>query len=281
MSVQIITDAISDISDDVAKKYSIEVMPIELIIKGKHMSTYDISIKDMVNLIEELKKTPEFRGVSGEQYTEVFKKYVNRGDDIVCITAGSMAISNYDCACYASTNFPDANIHVIDTNRFSGYVGLLSVKAAIMAKEGMSAKEIASVCQRSIDKLRQTALMSSFNFLKYAGAVPKIVAVGTSLVNAKFLFAMGKNDERDVEIIGYSMKKAVKNFCDKVFKDLYSIKPEIVFLTHTISDEDYISQVYDCVCNLDYFKDVIVCESSHFNTSIVGPSCMTVTYLLK
>lgn len=281
MSVKIITDVISDISSDVAEKYGIEVMPIEIVIEGKHMPTTDISIEEMVEWIEESKKIPEFRGVSGEQYEKIFGKYVNQGGDIVCITAGSMAISNYDSACYASTKFSDANVHVINTNRFSGNVGLLAVMAAKMAKRGMKADEIATKCEKNIDKNRQTALMDSLDFLKYAGSVPKILAAGTNLFNAKFAFAMNKDDDRDVDIVGYSMEKALKNFCKKVFKDLSNIKSGIIFLTHTISEENYISQVRKCVRELDYFEDVVVCKSSHFNTSFVGRNCLTVTYQIK
>jgi len=281
MGVKIITDVISDINKSVAEKYDIDVMPIEIMIKGKYIPTTDISVEEMVKLIQSTKKIPDFKGVSIEKYEEAFKKYAAQGDDIVCVTAGSIAISNYDCACYAATKFPDAKIHIINTNRFSGNVGLLSVKAAKMAQEGLPANEIADRCIRSLDKLRQTALMDSLDFLKYAGSVPKILAAGTSALNAKFAFAMSKDDERDAEIVGYSMKKAVKNFCTKVFKDLNKIQPDIVFLTHTLSEENYIQEVEECVSNLKFFADVIVCESSHFNTSFVGPNCMTVTYLTK
>ncbi|MEX1376684.1 MAG: DegV family protein [Eubacteriales bacterium] len=281
MSVKIITDAISDISAEVADEYGIEVMPIEIKMDGKRMMASDISVLEMVEWIEKNKKVPEFSGVSGDQYAEAFQRYVNEGNDIVCITAGSSAISNYDCACYASTKFPDSNIFIINTMRFSGNVGFLSVKAAKMAREGISAQQIAATCERSIDMLRQTALMDSMDFLKYAGAVPKIVAAGTNLFNAKFAFAMSKDDERDAEIVGYSMPKALKNFCSKVFKNLRDIKPELIFLTYTLADEDYISQVLECVKKLAYFQTVIVCTSSHFNTSFVGRNCMTVTYQMK
>ena len=157
MKVKIITDVISDISPDVANDYGIEVMPIKITIDGKNMSPTDISVEGLVEWVEKNKKIPSFKGVSCDEYINTFGKYVNQGYAIVCLTAGSQAISNFDCALYASTQFPNANIQVLNTNRFSGNVGLLAILAAKMAMNMRSANEIAIACERNIEKNKQAA----------------------------------------------------------------------------------------------------------------------------
>ena len=63
-----------------------------------------------------------------------------QGMEIVCITAGSGIISNYDTACHASTRFPEANIHVIDSHQISTSIGIMALEAADMANRGESAR---------------------------------------------------------------------------------------------------------------------------------------------
>lgn len=265
MQVKIITDVISDISADVAEEYSIEIMPIQITMDGVTRKASDIPIKELVEWIEENKKLPDFKGVGTEEYAEAFQKYTEAGYEIVCLTAGSKAISNFDCALYASTRFPNSNIQVIDTNRYSGNVGLLAVIAAKMVAKGSSANEITIVIERNIDKNRQTALVTTNGFIKYSDADGKIIAESTNMVSTR----------------PSGMDKAVNNFCNKVFKNIESVKPEVLFLTYTESDQDYISEVYQRATELEYFDDIVLCKCSHFNTSFVGPNSMAVAYQMK
>lgn len=265
MQVKIITDVISDISPVVAQEYGIEIMPIQITMDGETRNASDIPIKELVEWIEANKKLPSFKGVSCDEYEKAYHKYINQGYEIVCLTAGSKAISNFDCALYASTKFPDNNIQVIDTNRYSGNVGLLAVLAAKMALNGASANEIAIVVERSLDKNRQTALVTTNGFIKYSSPEEKVVSEGINMLNTR----------------PAAMEKAVNNFCNKVFKNIESVKPEVLFLTYTDSDKDYISQVYQRAAQLEYFEDIVLCKSSHFNTSFVGLNSMAAAYQMK
>ena len=82
---------------------------------GAYVSAHDVDIKEVIKWIRDNKRIPEFKGISTETYAQVFERYINQGMEIVCIVANSRRISSYDCACYASTRFPDAK-HT--SNRF-------------------------------------------------------------------------------------------------------------------------------------------------------------------
>lgn len=281
MKAKIVTDSISDITPDIAEQFDIEVLPVSLKTDDKYISPSDISVSEMLEWIEKNKAIPEFKGVSYDDYIHTFDKYLKQGSEIVCIASGGQVISNYDCALYASVQFPGANINVIDSNRFSGNVGLLSVNAAKMAQEGKSANEIAIICERSIDKIKQVGLVDSLDFLTYTGQVPKIVAAGTNLLNAKLAFSMSDINDRNAEIMGYSMESAVTNLSTKAFKNYHSLSPETVFITYTESDDNYVTELFKYLTSLNYFDDIVMCKSSHFNTSFVGKNSISITYKTK
>lgn len=281
MGTKIITDSLSDITNDVAQLYDLEVIPIEIALDGAYKSVKDVEVTQSIQWIEKNKKRPMFKGISADRYEKIFKKYTDQGMEIVCISAGSKSISNYDSACHVSTRFPDNSIRIIDSKQLSSCVGIMAIKAAEMAQQGESSKAIVMQIERTMDKCKQYGLTDSVNFLQYSGFYPKILAVGSNLINAKFMFNMKKDRNFGIEIVGYSMGKAVTAFCINVFKNLRSIDPKRVVLMRSPSDEDYFSEIHKYVIALNYFDNVIVCSAGHFTTSIVGYNAFGVSYQLK
>ena len=281
MKVKVITDTISDISFDVAEMYNIEVLPIEYLIEDKYISAHDLKLENMVQWIKDNKTTPEIKGISTEIYVKTFEKYVNQGMEIICITAGSGIVSNYDTACHASTRFPGANIHVIDSKQISTSIGIMALETAHMADNGESANAIAIRFELNKDKFRQFGLADSVEFLQYSGYCPKIVAFGSSLLKAKFEFSVFANQEFDVKMAGNSMTKALDYYFNHIFKDLKSIDPKRIFMVHTFSDKEYFANLYKKVLALDYFEDIVVCSASLHTSSLYGGSGISLAYKLK
>ncbi len=281
MKTKIITDSISDISRDVAANYDIEVLPILVSTGGSYMSSDDADIEGVIQWIRENKKIPNFKGVSTDTYVETFEKYVKEGMEVLCITASSDRISNYDTACHASTRFPSANIQVIDSKRLSSNIGLMAVKSATMVREDMSANAIVINFERTMSKFKQFDLTDTMEFLDYSKAVPKLVATRNAMFNSKFMLASHEEGDMHTEMLGHSMEKALTNYFNIVFKDLRAIDPKRIFLSHTISDSDYFASLYKHVASLDYFEDVIASESSVYSSSFVGPNSINVAYQLK
>lgn len=283
MKTKVITDAMSDISASVAATYDIDVLPIGVSLGGDYTMSNELDVQETFNWIVANKKIPDFKGISTNTFVEVFEKYIKQGMEIVFVSTGSKSISNYDCACHATTRFPNANIHVIDSHQASGVTAMMTLQAAAMAQEDESANAIAIRFERSMDKFRNFGLSNTVDFLKYAGLCPRIVAVGVNLINANFSFAM-KNDRKfDVQMVGSSLKRAMTNYMSDIFKDLKGIDAKRVFLMHSMSDgkEDRFTDLYRRVEELDYFEEIIVCEAGHYTTSLVGQNGLSIAYKLK
>ena len=281
MKTKIITDSISDISQDVAANYDIEVLPILISTDGSYISSDNADIESVIRWIRENKKAPSFKGISTETYAETFEKYIKQGMEILCITASSGRISNYDTACHASTRFPSANIQVIDSRRISSNVGLMAVKAATMVRDDMSANAIVINFERTMNKFKQYDLADTLEFLDYSKAVPKLVVTRNAMFNTKVMIASDEEGDMHTDVLGRSMDKALANYFSVIFKDLKGIDPKRIFLSHTISDSDYFATLYKHVVALDYFEDIIASESGIYSASLVGPNSINVAYQLK
>ena len=281
MGVKIIIDSISDISRDVAEKYDIEVLPIEFLINGNFVPAFELDINEMMSWIRQKKKTPDIKGVSTDTYREAFGRYINQGMEIVCITAGSLTVSNYSSACHASTSFPDAKIQIIDSHQISTSIGMMAIRAAELANGGDNAASIARHLEREMDKFKQFGLADTVDFLQFSGYCPRIVAMGSNLLNAKFEFSVYNDHKFDVKMVGNSMAKALPAFFNDIFKDIRAINAKKIFMVYTHTKEEYFSEFYKKVTALNYFDDIIVSEASLHSTSLYGENGISVAYELK
>lgn len=280
MIAKIITDSISDISPDVAEEFDIDVLPIRIALDEDYLSVDDVPVSEAIRWIQNNKKAPRFKGTNSDTYAKAFEKYVKQGRDIVCITAGSNLLSNYDCARHASTRFPDSKIEVIDSHQLCVSVGFMALKAAQMSRNGDSAETLAFKFRQRMSRCKQYGIADSVDFLQYAGICPKIVSLGSGLLNAKFEFEVKKNMEFIVKVLGTSMKKAIPSYCKNVFKDIEKIDNGIVLIMYTQTEEKYFSDVYKYVSNLNYFDNVVLCRARHYTNCLVGLNGLSIAYEL-
>lgn len=281
MKTMIVTDSISDLTPNIAADYEIEVLPIRIALGGDYQRVSDLNVPDTVEWILQNKMAPKFKGVGPEYYAEIFEKYINQDMEIVCITSGSKIISNYDCACHASTQFPNANIQVIDSHQLCVSVGFIALKAAAMARQDFGADMIASTLKYHMKDYKQYGIADTVDFLQYAGICPKVVSVGSSLLNAKFEFEVHEDMNFVVKVLGTSMKKAIPSYCKNVFKHLADIDPAIINIMYTQSDEAYYREVYQYVVGLNYFKDIVMCKAGHYTNALVGQNGVSVAFQMK
>jgi DegV family protein with EDD domain len=277
MKTKIITDSLSDISPEIAKEYDIEVLPIRIALDSDYMSVNDVSVSETIDWILKNEKQPKFKGVNSEVYAQAFEESLNQGREIVC----SKLLSNYDCACHASTRFPDAKIEIIDSHQLCVSVGFMAIKAAQMSMEGDSAEVLAFKFKQRMHRCRQYGIADTVDFLQYAGICPKVVSIGSSLLNAKFEFEVQKDMHFVVKVLGTSMKKAIPSYCKNVFKDMDNIDPNTAFIMYTQTEEKYFSEVYKYVSDLNYFDDVILCRAGHYTNSLVGCNGISIAFQLK
>lgn len=283
MKTKIITDSFSDISKDIASMYDIEVIPCGISLDGNISATDELSVSQMVEWIETNKQAPNFKGIKTSTFHEVFEKYLSEGMEIVFISSGSGSLSNFDSACHASTHFPGSRIHVFDSHHASGSLAMMVLIAANMAQDNQSANAIMIKLERSMNNYKHYGLTNTVEFLKHSGLCPPIVAVGVSLLNAKFEIDMKEDNTFDVRLAGTSMSKSLSNYFDNVFRNLKSIDQKFVFLMYTLYDEseNYFTELYKKIEDLNYFEEIIVCQGGHHTTSLVGKGGVSVAYQLK
>lgn len=163
----------------------IELLPItvtfgeEEFIDGVTMSPLEFYEK----LIES-DEMPRTSQITPYTYGEVFKKYVEAGDEVVCVTIGSKFSGSFQNAQAAAMEY-EGKVFAADSRNVS--MGeLVMVKLAVKLRDmGLSAARIAAELERQVTDVRVLALLDTLEYIKRGGRISPTVAFAGTLLNIK------------------------------------------------------------------------------------------------
>ncbi len=146
-TIRIVTDSTSDLPADIAAFHDIEVVPLNVIYGDRvYRDGIDMDKDAFYKMLIESPEFPKTSQPSPERFAESYRRVFSRGDadTIISIHVSSRLSGTYNSALKASEEFSEKIIH-FDTESVSLGLGLMAIKAAEMAKNGRSPKEIIAV----------------------------------------------------------------------------------------------------------------------------------------
>ena len=190
MSVRIITDSASDISQAEANHLGIDVLPLKTIFgQEEFLDGVTLDHVTFYNKLIESDVLPTTSQLSPFDYEQKFHEAVERGADVVCIALSSKLSGCYQSASIAAEEFP-GKIVVVDSRSVAIGERIL-VQIALKARdEGKSAPEIGALLEEHIQKLRLIALVDTLEYLKRGGRVSSAAAFAGTLLGIKPVIAV-------------------------------------------------------------------------------------------
>ena len=142
--VKIISDSTCDLSEELVKKYEVDILPLHILLGDKeYLDGKSITPEEIYEWSDANKATPKTSAVSIDIAMDTFRPYIEQGIEIVCFSISSDMSTTGNVMRMAAEELGAADkIHIIDSANLSTGVGLLVIEAAIMAKEGKTASEI-------------------------------------------------------------------------------------------------------------------------------------------
>ena len=141
--IKIITDSTADLPQEVYDKYNIEVLPL-LINFGEdsYLDVVEINPEKVFEKIEKEDVMPTTAQVIPNRFVEAYEKYLKEGYKIVSIHLSSAMSGTYQSACIAKETLESDDIVVIDSQNVTSALGILVLKAALLAEKGLYIHQI-------------------------------------------------------------------------------------------------------------------------------------------
>ena len=199
MSVRIIIDSASDITQAEAKALNIDVLPLKTIFgENEYLDGVTIDHTTFFNKLIESDVLPTTSQLSPFDFEEKFQEAVDRGDEVLCITVSSKLSGCYQSANIAAEPFGESVV-VVDSMNVTIGQRILLLLAVQLRDQGMTAQEIADVLNEQKQHIRVIALIDTLEYLKKGGRISSTAAMAGTLLGIKPVIAI---ENGEIAILG-------------------------------------------------------------------------------
>lgn len=241
----IMTDSCCDLTDQMARELELEVLPLTMHMDGQDypndLAGTAISNQEFYKRIR-AGKIATTSAVNVGQFQDAMRRVLESGRDIVCVCFSSALSTTYQSAVIAAEDlraeFPEAEIHVVDSLSASLGQGLLLYLAVEQKRKGLTAAELAKWVEDNRLTVCHWFTVDDLNFLKRGGRVSATTALLGTMLSIKPI--MHTSDEGKLVPVSKARgrKAAIAALLDKI--EALSIHPEkqTMFICHADCEED-------------------------------------------
>lgn len=241
----IMTDSCCDLTDQMARDLELEVLPLTMHMDGQDypndLAGTAISNQEFYKRIR-AGKLATTSAVNVGQFQDAMRRVLESGRDIVCVCFSSALSTTYQSAVIAAedlrSEFPEAEIYVVDSLSASLGQGLLLYLAVEQKRKGLTAAELAKWVEDNRLTVCHWFTVDDLNFLKRGGRVSATTALLGTMLSIKPI--MHTSDEGKLVPVSKARgrKAAIAALLDKI--EALGIHPEkqTMFICHADCEED-------------------------------------------
>lgn len=189
-NIKLICDSLSDIPKELIDKYDIHVVPLTVIFGGKeYIDGIDLSKQEFYKMLRNSEDMPKTSQCTYIQFRDVFKRYLNEGNDILYIGGSSVASGTFQSAMMAKNDL-DGNIYMIDTQNLSIGSGCLLLSAAEMLERKVDIKDILNHLENLKESVKVLFTVDTLEYLQKGGRISLAKATIGNMLNIKPILAI-------------------------------------------------------------------------------------------
>lgn len=279
--VQIITDSTADLSLEIIKEKNIAVVPLYVVFEDKtYKDGVEISTEELYEKVSETGELPKTSSPTPADFHNIFKSYVDKGEDVIYIGLSSQLSATIQNAKIAAMEFPKGKIHIIDSLNLSAGIALLALQAVDYSKAGMSVEDIAIKIKEMVPKMRTYFAIDTLEYLQKGGRCSSIQSfIGNMLkirpilkvINGKIVLYQKTRGKRE---------KTLNTLLEEILKDKEDIQQNRMIVIHSLTPEDlmYLKQQLSASLNVN---EIITLEAGCVISSHCGPKTVGIMYAVE
>lgn len=216
MSIAIVTDTACNVTPEMAEKYGIYLLPLEIIFgETSYRDGYDLSTEEFYEKIEQTDEIPTTSQPQVSEAVELYTELVEKHDQVLSIHLDSRLSGTFQTLRAVANDIDKEKITLFDTNLVTIPAAYLVLEAKRMADEGHSLEEII----KRLEEMREhTAAIAYLNDLEYLTSGGRISAVAGNIINWIKIKPIVQVKHDEIKFLGTarSEKRALSKFQNKV-----------------------------------------------------------------
>lgn len=218
-TVFVVTDSTSDIPIHFREELGIEVVPLSINFDNETLlDGIDLTPEEYVERLRSTEKLPSTAQPTVDQFQQAYKKGLDAGMDVVCVTISSGLSGTFNSASLAAEQVDADRIRVIDSQNASTALGWVVVEAARAAQGGASLQETVAIAERTRNDVHFYALLETLDYVYKGGRIGRASHMVGSALGIKPILGLESGTVLPVERVR-TWKKAVKRMVEVASND--------------------------------------------------------------
>lgn len=280
LRIMISTDSVCDIPENLIRKHYISVMPYRVVTEGgEFLDGVEAETEGILSYIGMRGKQAHSEAPAVADYEDFFAEQLTKAQYVIHITMAQNASKGYANALEASRTFD--NVVVVDSGHLSSGMGLMVLRAAEYAAEGMTADRIVDELKRMTKRVKTSFIVDSTEYLARAGRIPaKVNAVcGVFMLHPVIVL---KNSSMKVGAIRVGTKDyARRKYIASTLHVSGEIDKKTLFITYTGMKREELREIEEQVKEKVSFENIIYQKASPAISSNCGPGSFGLLFMLK
>jgi DegV family protein with EDD domain len=182
--IRIVTDSASTIPPELAKQLDIEIVPISLTVGDRTMDDGELSPDELYEKMRQGIVARTSQPAPG-RFAEVYERLRGIASSVISIHITSQHSGTCQSAALAASMFPDMDIEIVDSRGISLGTGYLVIRAAQMAKQGLSKEEILAAINDMKEKIHTFCTVSTVKYLQMGGRLGWVAGTLATVLDIK------------------------------------------------------------------------------------------------
>ncbi len=278
--LMISTDSVCDIPGYLAEKHQIAVMPYRVITEGgEFMDGVEAETEGILSYISVRGKQARSEAPEAADYEEFFAEQLTKAQSVIHIAMAQHASKGYANALEASRTFD--NVIVVDSGHLSSGMGLMVLRAAEYAAQGLATDEVVNELGRMRGRVRTSFIVDSTEYLARSGRIPSQVKTVCEMLMLHPVIVL-KNSSMKVGAIRMGTKDyARRKYITSALHAVGEIDKRLLFITYTGMKREELKGIEELVKEKVAFEHIIYQKASPAISSNCGPGTFGLLFMLK
>lgn len=221
MSFAVVTDTSANLPVALVREREIVVVPFSYYVKGQELNCLDTESFDGDAFYESIRSGLEVTTsqVPPQRFVDHFEPLLQAGRDVIFVSMSSGISGSCNSARIAAQqlreDYPQRQVHVVDTLGASLGEGLIAVKAADCRDAGMSLEETLAVLERMITRMCQVFTVDDLMHLRRGGRLSNFSAVVGTVLHIKPILIGNPNGQIVAIAKLRGRKRAIENLAER------------------------------------------------------------------
>ncbi len=275
--VKLVTDSAANLPAPLAGQLGIVVVPLTVIFgEDSYREGIEITDEQFYNLLQTSQELPRTSQPSPNDFAAVFRRLLDAGHEVLCITLSKDLSGTYNSAVQAAAMFEGAPLTVVDSRYVSAGEALLVVAAARAIEAGANREQAAALVETLSPRVLLLFTLDTLEYLKRGGRIGGASAFLGTMLRIKPVLQI-----RDGRVEPFDRVRRRQRALERMAEaaaDRFGGQPVWVGLAHAEAEEDFhlLRDLLKQRLNVEYMLETKVgpVVGTHGGPGVIGMAVM-------